>query len=120
MKTVALKGLLGRKTRAILTGLAIVLGVAMISGTYVLTDTISKAFDQIFTGSYKNTAAVITGKKVVKFSNSGNATVQAHGLTLNQVPWIAALRLLEGARVYRLLGHPKIIVSGGVTDRDLC
>ena len=77
MKTVALKGLLGRKTRAILTGLAIVLGVAMISGTYVLTDTISKAFDQIFSGSYKNTAAVITGKKIVEFSNSGNATVPA-------------------------------------------
>jgi putative ABC transport system permease protein len=77
MRTVALKGLLGRKTRAILTGLAIVLGVAMISGTYVLTDTISKAFDQIFSGSYKNTAAVITGKKVVEFSNSGNATVSA-------------------------------------------
>src|SRR5207302_2076691 len=75
MKRVALKGLLGRKTRTILTGLAIVLGVAMISGTYVLTDTIRAAFDQIFKGSYENTAAVISGKSVVKFSNGGNATV---------------------------------------------
>jgi putative ABC transport system permease protein len=75
MKRVALKGLLGRKTRAILTGLAIVLGVAMISGTYVLTDTIKSAFDQIFKGSYENTAAVISGKSLVKFSNGGNATV---------------------------------------------
>jgi putative ABC transport system permease protein len=91
MKTVALKGLLGRKTRAILTGLAIVLGVAMISGTYVLTDTISKAFDQIFSGSYKNTAAVITGKKVVKFSNSGNATVSASLLAeVKKLPDVSA------------------------------
>jgi putative ABC transport system permease protein len=37
---VALRGLLGRKLRAILTALAIILGVAMMSGTYVLTDTI--------------------------------------------------------------------------------
>jgi putative ABC transport system permease protein len=37
---VALKGLLGRKLRAVLTAVSIVLGVAMISGTYVLTDTI--------------------------------------------------------------------------------
>src|SRR6266542_3219065 len=70
-----LKGLLGRKFRAVLTALAIVLGVAMVSGTYVLTDTISAAFDNIFSGSYKNTSAVISGKQIVKFSSSGNATV---------------------------------------------
>ena len=46
---VALKGLLGRKLRAVLTALAIVLGVAMISGTYVLTDTIKAAFNTVFT-----------------------------------------------------------------------
>ena len=37
----ALKGLLGRKLRTALTAIAIVLGVAMISGTYVLTDSIN-------------------------------------------------------------------------------
>jgi putative ABC transport system permease protein len=84
---VTLKGLLGRKFRAILTGLAIVLGVAMVSGTYVLTDTISKAFDNIFSGSYKNTAAVISGKQIVKFSSSGNATVPASLLArVKQLP----------------------------------
>src|SRR5919202_5698809 len=77
MLTVALRGLLGRKLRTVLTAFAIVLGVAMVSGTYVLTDTIRSAFDQIFSGSYKNTAAVISGKSVVKFSNGGNATVSA-------------------------------------------
>ena len=35
MTRVALRGLAGRKLRAVLTGIAIVLGVAMISGTYV-------------------------------------------------------------------------------------
>src|SRR4029453_13139256 len=84
---VTLKGLLGRKFRAILTGLAIVLGVAMVSGTYVLTDTISKAFDNIFSGSYKNTAAVISGKQIFKFSSSGNATVPASLLArVKQLP----------------------------------
>ena len=43
MRRVALKGLLGRKLRATLTAIAIVLGVAMVSGTFVLTDTIEKA-----------------------------------------------------------------------------
>ena len=45
MTGVALKGLLGRKLRAILTAFAIVLGVAMISGAFVLTDTLGKGFD---------------------------------------------------------------------------
>src|SRR5262249_40104009 len=60
MLRVTLKGLAGRKTRAVLTGLAIVLGVAMMSGTFVLTDTINNAFTSIFTESYKNADAVIS------------------------------------------------------------
>ena len=55
MTAVALRGLLGRKLRSILTGLAIVLGVAMISGTYILTDTIDKAFTNVFNVSYRHT-----------------------------------------------------------------
>jgi putative ABC transport system permease protein len=65
---VAIRGLLGRKLRAALTGVAIVLGVAMISGTYVLTDTINAGFDNIFQGSYKNADVVVSGKRA--FSNS--------------------------------------------------
>src|SRR3954447_1948117 len=63
--------------RTVLTALAIVLGGAMVSGTYVLTDTIEHAFNGIFTNSYKNTSAVIAGRKVVEDSSSGNATVPA-------------------------------------------
>ncbi len=56
----ALKGILGRKLRTALTAVAIVLGVAMVSGTYVLTDSIDKAFDTIFTDIYRGTDATIT------------------------------------------------------------
>jgi putative ABC transport system permease protein len=59
----ALKSLAGRKLRTTLTALAIVLGVAMMSGAYVLTDTIDKAFDAIFVDSYAGTDAVVTGKE---------------------------------------------------------
>jgi putative ABC transport system permease protein len=58
---VALRGLGGRKLRATLTALAIILGVAMMSGTYVLTDTIDKAFSQIFDESYAGTDVVVSG-----------------------------------------------------------
>jgi ABC-type antimicrobial peptide transport system permease subunit len=59
---VALRGLAGRKLRAVLTAIAIVLGVAMISGTYILTDTIDRAFTTLFTESYAGTDAVVTGR----------------------------------------------------------
>ena len=60
MLSVALKGLAGRKVRASLTAIAIVLGVAMISGTYILTDTINNAFNHVFTTSYRTTSAIIS------------------------------------------------------------
>src|SRR5947207_5958916 len=91
MTVVALKGLFARRLRAVLTALAIVLGVAMVSGSFVLTDTISKAFDSIFTSSYSHTDAVVSGQKLVDYSNGGNATVsQALLERIRQMPDVAA------------------------------
>jgi putative ABC transport system permease protein len=58
----SLRSLAGRKFRTALTMVAIVLGVAMISGTYVLTDTIDKAFSTIFDESYAGTDVVVSGQ----------------------------------------------------------
>jgi putative ABC transport system permease protein len=91
MTVVALKGLFARRLRAVLTALAIVLGVAMVSGSFVLTDTISKAFDSIFTSSYSHTDAVVSGRKLVDYSNGGNATVsQALLERIRRMPDVAA------------------------------
>ena len=49
---VALKGLAARKVRALLTAFAVVIGVSMVSGTFILTDTMQKSFDGLFTASY--------------------------------------------------------------------
>ncbi len=72
MIAVALKGLAGRKIRALLTAFAVVIGVAMVSGTFILTDTMSKSFDGLFTASANKTDAVISGKEVVKNSTTGS------------------------------------------------
>ncbi len=71
MTTFALRGLLGRKLRTGLTAIAIVLGVALVCGTYVLTDSFTQAFDNIFASTYRNTDAVISGKSAFDLSNSG-------------------------------------------------
>jgi putative ABC transport system permease protein len=75
MMGVTLRGIAGRKIRSLLTAFAVVLGIAMVSGTYVLTDTFQKAFDKIFTESYVGTDAVVSGKQLLEFSTSGRAPV---------------------------------------------
>jgi len=48
MLRAALKSLLARKLRLLLTGFSVVLGVGFVAGTYVLTDTMNAAFDEVF------------------------------------------------------------------------
>ena len=72
---VALRGLVTRKLRAALTAFAIVLGVAMVSGTYVLTDTIDKAFSNLIGETYADTDARVSGKAVdISFQGETAAT----------------------------------------------
>jgi putative ABC transport system permease protein len=93
---VALRGLLGRKLRAALTALAIVLGVAMVSGTYILTDTMKGAFDTIITTSYKNADAIVTGKTAFTTDANGN-TVQAPPFSDSLLTKIRALPDVQAA-----------------------
>ena len=117
--SVALRGLAGRKLRATLTALAIVLGVAMMSGTYILTDTINKAFDEIFVESYAGTDAVVSGKSTGISSDDGGEE-EAPPVPANLVddvrraPGVAVATgtlFSEGARLVKRDG--KAIDTGG-------
>ena len=48
MRRVMIKGLLAHKLRMALTALSVVLGVAFVAGTFVLTDTLASTFDTLF------------------------------------------------------------------------
>ena len=91
MTRAALKGLLQRKLRALLTAMSVVLGVAMVSGTFMLTDSIQGAFDTIFESSYSETDAVVSGKPIVEGASSGNPTVSADVLArVRELPGVEA------------------------------
>ena len=100
MIAVALKGLAARKVRALLTAFAVVIGVSMISGTLILTDTMQKSFDGLFSATYDKTDAVVDGKEVVK-----NASTQV------TVP----AGLLEKVRALPEVGS----ASGGVSPDEV-
>src|SRR4051812_4699050 len=60
MTGVILRGLMGRKLRSVLTALSIVLGTAMIAGTFVVRDQISHAFESSFTKSNSKIDVILT------------------------------------------------------------
>ena len=98
MTRFALRGLLSRKLRTALTALAIVLGVAMISGTYVLTDSIDQAFDKIFTDIRAGSNAVITGKSAFDIGEgSGVAQPTFDESLLEEVRAVAGVAEVEGS-----------------------
>ncbi|HZA27023.1 MAG TPA: ABC transporter permease, partial [Actinomycetota bacterium] len=56
-----LKGLVAHKVRLGLTALSVVLGVAFVAGTFILTDTMGRAFDDLFATATKGVAVEVTG-----------------------------------------------------------
>ena len=64
MKRVALRALRARPLRTALTALAVVLGVAMIAGTYIFTDTINRSFVDVFAQASSGTDVAIVSEKV--------------------------------------------------------
>ncbi len=65
MLSLVLRGFLQRKLRVLLTGIAIALGVALMAGTYVLTDTINRSFAGIFQTANRGHDVVITPTKTL-------------------------------------------------------
>jgi putative ABC transport system permease protein len=59
MRRAILKGLLAHKLRLALTALAVVLGVAFVSGTLMFTDTLDRVFEQLFGESAKGVDAYV-------------------------------------------------------------
>ena len=98
MTLVILRGIAGRKLRTALTAIAIVLGVAMMSGAYVLTDTIDKAFDAIFVESYAGTDAVVSGKSAdITFEGESAQAPPIPAETLERVRSVEGVEIATGS-----------------------
>jgi putative ABC transport system permease protein len=95
---VAIRGLAGRKLRTVLTATAIVLGVAMMSGAYVLTDTIDKAFNAIFVESYAGTDVVVSGKSAdISFEGEQSQPPPIREDVLEQVRAVDGVEVATGS-----------------------
>ncbi len=95
MTALAVKSLWARKVRAMATTFAVVIGVAFVAGSYILTDTIFAAFDEIFSESLKGTSVVVTAKNPVEQENGEIPTISAS--LLPKVERTPGVRLAAGA-----------------------
>ncbi|HZC71154.1 MAG TPA: FtsX-like permease family protein [Jatrophihabitans sp.] len=116
----AMRGLLARKFRTVLTALGVVLGVALVSGTYVLTDSISTAFDSIFEETYRNADAAITGKSAFSLGgDSSSLPPSFHESLLKTVAALPGVRSAGGSvngEAHLIGDDGKSIVFGGAPN----
>jgi putative ABC transport system permease protein len=116
---VALRGMARRKLRTALTAIAIVLGVALITGTYVLTDSIKGAFGGIFTSVYRGTDATVTGKSAFTLSGQNNTTAPPFDQSL--LPQVRHLPDVADAvggvgGIAHLIVDGKVVAFGGAPN----
>jgi putative ABC transport system permease protein len=71
-----LRNLGARRRRAAMTALAVFLGVALVSGTYIFTDTIHSAFRELFSGTTRGTTVIVSSRQNV--SSPVNAPAKTH------------------------------------------
>jgi putative ABC transport system permease protein len=102
MTRAALKGMLARKLRTALTAIAVVLGVAMVSGAYVLTDTMLNAADGLSAAAYENVDAVVSTHRAFEPIEDGPAET----------------RPLPGALVRTVRAVPEVGIAAGEISGD--
>lgn len=119
MLRATLKGLLSRKLRLVLSGLAVVLGVMATSGALILSSTLTSGFDQLFADVNTNVDVAVSGKtNVAGGEEAGDAISQP--VPASAVEQVAAVPgvakaygevVSDGARVVGPDG--KVIVNQG-------
>ncbi len=121
MLRIALKGALARRLRLALTATAIVIGVAFVSGTLVLTDTLNATFDQIFGNATKGVSVVVRGEQAFSGSAEGSPTEEralvpdAALEAVRNVPGVAAA-VGDAGGYAQLVYKGKAVVNGGAPN----
>ena len=105
-----MKGLIAHKFRLFATALAVTLGVAFMAGTLVLTDTVTKAFDDLFGDVYQGTDAVVRGAPL--FDAGVDVGVQRGRVDESVLPKVRAVPGVADAQG-GVFGYARLIGSDG-------
>src|SRR4051812_19289002 len=115
MLRATLKSLLSRKLRLLLSGMAVVLAVMFVSGAFVLSDTLGRTFDSLFTSVYDYTDMQVQAKSKVNADNGGAAPADIRSTVVTKVaavPGVAKATGQVAAEGARVVGHNGKVVGG--------
>lgn len=130
MLKLALRNIMSRKLRFAMTAIAIILGTAMMSGTYVLTDQITGAFDDIFAKANQGVDVIVTRKQAFD-SQQGAQTAAFDDALLEKVKGVDGVDVAEGLMdgtgslvvddesVTSVGGAPALLISTPINQRFL-
>jgi putative ABC transport system permease protein len=112
MLKTTIAGLVARKLRLFTTALAVLLGVALVAGTFVLTDTIDRTFRDLFGNVYVHTDAVVRGRAAVE-SSTGSGLGDQHppvdATLVRAVAAVPGVRAAEG----NVMGYAQLVDKQG-------
>jgi putative ABC transport system permease protein len=106
----AFKNLLAHKLRLLTTALAVTLGVALMSGTLVLTDTMTRTFNNLFADVYKGTDAMVRAKAA--FEGPQGAGMQRGRVDASLLPTITAVDGVAAAEG-SIFGYARLTAKDG-------
>jgi putative ABC transport system permease protein len=107
MRNVTFKGILAHKTRLALTAIAIMLGVAFISGTYILTDTLHNTFSVLVSSIYSKIDFQIRG--VPQLAGDGATRKELPQPLLAKVSRLPGVRAADGT----VQGYAQFVARNG-------
>lgn len=108
MFRLTVRELAAKKLRLMTTAIAVMLGVAFMAGTLVLTATISKTFDGLFADTYAGTDAYVRGTSEI----DANFGVQRPRLDASIVDTIATVDGVAAAEA-KVSGYAQLVDSDG-------
>jgi putative ABC transport system permease protein len=113
--SLVLRGLAARRLRSILTALAVILGVAMVTGTAIMGSTTASAFDHYFKSGVAGSDVVVTARPVVSDADRGTTPPPLPASLVDAVRRVPGVALAQG----RVQGSALLIgPSGTVLGAD--
>ena len=107
MGKATIRGIFARKLRLALTTLAVLLGVAFVSGTYVLTDTMERSFDQIFKRTVTDVDLVVRARD--PYTGGGSQRTRIPEASLARVRAVDGVATADGTT----FGYAQIVDRHG-------
>jgi putative ABC transport system permease protein len=111
-----IKNLRARKFRLITTGFAIILGVAFVAGTLVLTDTVSSTFNNLFSDVFKTTDAQVRAEEPFDGANDGGGSTRPRvdASLVDLVAKVPGVKVAEG----NIFGFAQVVGKDGKAIGD--